>query len=167
MSDYYTPPIIIDTAREFFQGSIDIDLCSDEKANGLVEAKTFFTDYRQFDSNSIAGCNIWCNPPYQRDFITTFFVDWYPTAISKALDNGCEILTLVNAQTSAKWFHSLLKNSDSIGFFYKRISFVHPDSLEIIKGNRYDQMIFMGSKDAGASQRFYNSFGSLAAIIDR
>lgn len=165
MANYYTPPHIIVSAKSFFGGAIDLDLCSDPTANTIVEAGGFLTDYTQFDPRKAFGLSLWCNPPYERDFISKFFCDWYVKNIPIALDNGCEILTLVNTQSSARWFHSLLGCSNSIGFFKKRISFIDPDSLLIIKGNRYDQSLFMSSGRVDAHTRLKKAFAEQVKLM--
>lgn len=165
MSDYYTPNHIIAAAKNFFDNNtIDIDLCSDPIANTIVEADKFLTDYRKFAYRDEFDRSLWCNPPYERDFITPFF-EWYAKHIPIAIDNGCEILTLVNTQSSARWFQSLLHGSDSIGFFKKRISFIDTKTLIPVPGNRYDQTLFMSSSKTDSHFRFLKAFGSQAKII--
>lgn len=164
MSNYYTPRPIIDCAENFFGDTINLDLCSDHVANKIVKAKVFLSDYRTFKPESAYNLSIWCNPPYERDFITEFF-NWYAKNIPIAVENGCEILTLVNTQSSAKWYHSLLNGADSIGFFKKRIQFINPATLEIENNNRYDQSLFMSSPKIDSHLRLLESFGSLAKII--
>lgn len=165
MSDYYTPLPVIKSAKKFFGGAIDLDICSDHVANTIVEAKTFLTDFRDFAPRQSHDLSIWCNPPYERNFITHFFCDWYVKHIPIAVENGCEILTLVNTQSSAKWFHSLLHGSDSIGFFKQRISFIHPQTLLPVSGNRYDQTLFMSSPKLDSHLRLLEAFGTQAKII--
>lgn len=164
MSDYYTPPDIIASATEFFGGEINLDLCSDPIANRTVQAHVFYTDYTLLAPRSTYGISMWCNPPYQRDFITPFF-EWYAKHIPIAVENGCEILTLVNTQSSAKWYHSLLAGSDSMAFFKKRISFIDPETLEPVKNNRYDQTLFMSSAKTDAHLRLLQAFRGQAKII--
>lgn len=165
MSDYYTPNVIIVAARNFFENdTINIDLCSDHVANTIVKADRFLTDYCQFSPRDEYNRSLWCNPPYQRDFITPFF-EWYAKHIPIAVENGCEILTLVNTQSSAKWYHSLLASSDSMAFFKKRISFIDPETLEPVKNNRYDQTLFMSSAKTDAHLRLLQAFRCQAKII--
>lgn len=165
MSNYYTPLDIITPAKYFFGGAIDLDLCSDSTANTIVEAKNFLTDYTQFAPRQVSGLSLWCNPPYERGFISTFFVDWYAKHIPIAIENGCEILTLVNTQSSARWYHALLECSDSIGFFKKRISFIDPATLLVVSGNRYDQTLFMSSGRVDAHSRLETAFNDQAKLI--
>lgn len=160
MSNYYTPPEIVKPAKSFFiGGEIDLDLCSDDKANTIIEARNFLTDYVDFAPWKVEGLNIWCNPPYDRGFITPFFVDWYEKHISIAVEErGCEILTLVNTQSSARWYHVLLNCSTAMAFFKKRVAFIHPDLMIPIVGNRYDQTLFMWSRRDDAFERFNKAF---------
>lgn len=164
MSDYYTPDSIISLVKVFFGGTIDIDLCSDHVANTIVEADQYLTDYRDFAPRDSHNLSLWCNPPYERGFITPFF-EWYAKHIPIAVDNGCEILTLVNTQSSARWFHSLVVGSDSIGFFKKRIAFISPQSLLPVPNNRYDQTLFMSSAKIDSHLRLVEAFSKQAKII--
>ena len=165
MSDYYTPNHIIVAAKNFFEnGSIDIDLCSDRVANTIVGADRFLTDYRQFSHRDEYNRSLWCNPPYERNFITPFF-EWYAKHIPIAIENGCEILTLVNTQSSARWFQSLMHGSDSIAFFKKRISFIDTKTLLPVAGNRYDQTLFMSSSKLDAHLRLIQAFGTQSKIL--
>lgn len=165
MADYYTPNHIIQLAKDFFlEGTIDIDLCSDPVANTIVEAKKYFTDYRHFAPRDAHNLSIWCNPPYDRQFITPFF-QWYSKHIPIAIENGCEILCLVNTQSSANWYHYLLNCSDSIGFFKRRISFIDTQTLLPTSGNRYDQTLFMSSPKVDSHLRLLDAFGTQAKII--
>jgi hypothetical protein len=168
MSNYYTPLEIVKPAKLFFPGgAIELDLCSDERANTIIKAQKFLTDYTEFAPRKVEGLNIWCNPPYERDFITPFFVDWYEKHISIAVEEkGCEILTLVNTQSSARWYHVLLNCSTAMAFFKKRIAFIDPETMQPVKGNRYDQTLFMWSRRDDAFNRFEKSFHSQARAIN-
>lgn len=165
MSDYYTPPSVIKAAKNFFGGVINLDICSDSVANTIVKAETFLTDFTDFAPHKSHDISIWCNPPYERDFITHFFCDWYAKNIPIAIENGCEILTLVNTQSASKWYQSLLCGSDSIGFFKQRISFIDTTTLKPVTNNRYDQTLFMSSPKVDADIRLLQAFSSQAKII--
>lgn len=170
--DYYTPPNIIGAAREFYSGyssseprsNIDVDLCSDSKANTIVRADNYYTDYNKFNPEEADELNIWCNPPYDREFITPFF-NWYGDKIPTAVENRCQILTLVNVQSSAKWFHILMNCSDAVAIFRKRIAFISPETMKPANNNRYDQMMFMSSTRMTATVDFIKAFHGLARVI--
>lgn len=162
--DYYTPPNIIKAANEFYTGEIDLDLCSDYTANSIVKARKFYIDYTAFNPEKVEGLNIWCNPPYDREFITPFF-NWYADKIPTAVENGCQILTLVNVQSSAKWFHILMNCSHAVAVFKKRIAFISPETMKPATNNRYDQMLFMSSSRMMATVDFIKAFHGLAKVI--
>ena len=164
MSDYYTPAHIIQAAVDFFGSEISLYLCSDETANKTVKANVFYTDYTALASASAYRLSIWCNPPYTREFITPFF-EWYAKHIPIAIENGCEVLTLVNTQSSAKWFHSLLNGSDSMAVFKKRIAFINPETLLPATNNRYDQTLFMSSPRCDANSRLCKAFRGQAKVV--
>lgn len=163
--DYYTPPNIIKAAKEFYQSEkIDVDLCSDSSANTIVQAEKYYTNYAEFNPDLVSDLNIWCNPPYDREFITPFFT-WYADRIPASIDNGCQILTLVNVQSSAKWFHVLMNCSDAVAVFKKRIAFISPTTMLPASNNRYDQMLFMSSRRVNSTVEFIKALHGLAKVI--
>lgn len=61
-AEYYTPPEIIELARKTM-GSIDLDPCSNNYAQGYIKAKEFWTKEDNGLKRPWAG-NVWLNPPY-------------------------------------------------------------------------------------------------------
>ncbi|MEH1775084.1 DNA N-6-adenine-methyltransferase [Nostoc sp.] len=65
--EHYTPTSIIEMAREVL-GDIDLDPCSSETANKIVQAKKYFT--KECNGLRLGWCSedreplsVWCNPP--------------------------------------------------------------------------------------------------------
>src|SRR6266700_2089374 len=64
-TEWYTPRKYVDAAREVM-GSIDCDPASNDLANEIVQAKTYYTKETDGYNKRWHG-NVWLNPPYGFD----------------------------------------------------------------------------------------------------
>lgn len=105
--EWYTPPLYIEAVRRVL-GSIDLDPASNEYANQIIGAKTFYTQADDGLTKPWPG-RWFCNPPYGRAaggkssqaLWTAYGVAQYRAGISEA---G---IMLINAATGNKWFDPL------------------------------------------------------------
>ena len=151
--EWYTPPHIIKMTREVM-GSIDCDPASCEMAQSYIEADTYFTKDDDGLSKKWEG-RVFMNPPFSRNKITRF--------IRKLLtcEGVTEYICLTNNSTSAHWAQMVLRRSDYICFFSKRLRFISPD-LEVADSPTQGQMICYRGKNW---KKFIDVFGSQGVIL--
>jgi ParB family chromosome partitioning protein len=156
--EFFTPDFIIESARKVM-GSIDLDPASCEAANGIVKATKFYTKEISGLRQDWAG-NVWLNPPYSVGNMMPF-VD--KLVYNLGINGGfvTQAFLLCNAQTSAKWFHKALQNSDYMLIFDKRISFISADTMEQKKGNDRSQILFYYGRMWGKVEAEFRKYGSL------
>jgi len=117
-NEWYTPSEYADMAREVM-GSIDLDPASNEQANQVIKAATFYTKDDDGLKKQWSG-NVWLNPPYSRDLMPAF-VDKLKQSY---IDGDVESAILVSHNnTDTAWFHNLASVANAICFPKKRIKF--------------------------------------------
>ena len=121
-NEWYTPPEFILSAVEVF-GGIDCDPASSDKANEIVQARTYYTkDNSGLDkANKWAG-NVWMNPPYAGSLIGKF-IDRY---VYEVLEGNIYGIVLVNNATETDWFGKLVSVSNAVVFTRSRVKFLDP-----------------------------------------
>lgn len=118
-NNWFTPPWILDSVYKFYDGSIDLDPFY--HPDSLVKATTTYTEKEDGYKQPWSG-NVYANPPYSRPNLGL--------ATEKAKKEyqdtpGIQILMLIPAYTSTKWFQENVFNSAAAVLFYnKRISFL-------------------------------------------
>lgn len=121
-SEWYTPPTIINAARQVFT-TIDLDPASCALANLNVKAKKFYTAHDDGLKQEWFG-NVWLNPPYSRNLIEKFA----DKVISQYLcGNIYSAIVLTGACTETKWFVKLAHAADVTCFLTGRVKFLQPD----------------------------------------
>jgi hypothetical protein len=105
----YTPPEVMKIIHDFFGDfGIDLDPCSCEKANTIVQAKRIFTKETDGYIQDWKAKTLFCNPPFGRS--KPALRHWTPKIINENKKGNFEVglyLTPVNACT--KWFSPLWK----------------------------------------------------------
>ena len=135
--EWYTPPNIIDRAREVL-GHIDVDPASNLIAQEWIKADTFFTE----DTNGLDKPwkgKVWVNPPYSSSLIKKFtkkFLDEYING------NVVEGIMLTNQGTDTQFNIPLQKGLQA--YTNGRISFLQPDLTEKGKGSRGSLFTYLG-----------------------
>lgn len=66
-NEHYTPPAICDRAR-LVLGGIDLDPCSNDRANTLVQADRYFSADQDGFNQDWRARTLWMNPPGGRQF---------------------------------------------------------------------------------------------------
>ena len=114
-NEWYTPKHIIESVKAVM-GEIDLDPASSEMANGIVQAKDYYTTKDDGLRQDWHG-RVWLNPPYSQPEITNFA----KAVTSKSYD---EIMILVNNATETDWFRMMAEPSNAICFINKRLRFI-------------------------------------------
>ena len=89
---------------------------------------------------------VWINPPFNP------MTPW----VDKVLEEhaaGLDIVLLCNAATGTLWFRKLAEVAAQIRFTTGRVSFLHPETGEQMKGNNAAQAIFVLSHTRAYDER--------------
>lgn len=119
-NEWYTPAELIEAARSAM-GSIDVDPASNDIAQKVVKAGTYYTA----ETNGLDktwGGNVWMNPPYASDLIGKF-VD----KLIAERQNYRQAIVLVNNATETEWFNKIISISSAVCFPKSRVKFYMPD----------------------------------------
>lgn len=114
-NEWYTPHEFVDSVKVVL-GKIDLDPASNEKANTIIKAETFYTE----DDDGLSmewGGRIFMNPPYSSALIKAFCDKF----VNSKIEEG---IVLVNNATETGWFQSLLSKSDAICLVEGRIKYL-------------------------------------------
>ncbi len=151
-AEWYTPSVYIEAARELM-GAIDVDPASNEFANQVVKARTFYTPKTNGLTKRWPG-RVWLNPPYKGDgprFIARL-LEQYQSGVTT------EAVLLVNANTEATWFQPLYDYL--ICFTDHRIRFYNQNgaSSQPTQGNAF---VYFGRQ----RQRFIEVFRRFGTVV--
>lgn len=112
--EWYTPEQYIEAAR-LVMGSIDLDPASNEFANEVVQAETYFDEETDGLMQEWFG-NIWLNPPYSTALVKDFTEKLTNSEFEQAI-------VLVNNATETAWFRKMIDNASAVVFTTGRIKF--------------------------------------------
>jgi len=135
-------------------GSITLDPASCAAAQEVDQADVFFTVKEDGLSRSWFG-NAWLNPP---------FVSWGQKFIEKLLEefDGGRVhqgIVLVNAATSASWFHKLLERF-AVCLVKRRIQFWRPDRGST-SPTKSQAIFYLGPN----VEQFRSTFGRVGIVV--
>lgn len=177
MSDeHYTPHKYVELARQTM-GGIDLDPCSNEVANGVVNAGHILTindDCLSIENwmkvtASERPVNVFMNPPYSRKagtakpYVNKLISQWESGVVSQAI-------ILLNNSTANKWWQPLWKFPHC--FVSPRIAFLDQD-LQVQDSPRYDNVFILLPKERTlirsnntSSSRFEELFSSVGHVTN-
>jgi phage N-6-adenine-methyltransferase len=120
--EWYTPPDVVEDAREVM-GAIDLDPASNDTAQQVVRAGTYYTAETDGLAREWRG-RVFCNPPYKDGLIDKF--------VAKLVEehkagNVPEAVLLVHSRTDTAWFHEAARAAAAICFTRGRVPFQRPD----------------------------------------
>ena len=120
--EWYTPATFVEPARALFGGAIDLDPCSCEAANQVIQARQFYTVEDDGLSQDWFG-RVWLNPPYETRGVSAF-VD----RLSSQYQCGhvIEAVTLTNNATETRWFGALVEHASAVVFVRGRVRYWRP-----------------------------------------
>jgi hypothetical protein len=123
-NEWNTPAEYVPLARDVL-GGIDIDPASNQVAQQVVRATTFFTKEDDGLTKAWRG-SVWCNPPYAQPLISHF-----ADKMVSELENGnvSAGIMLTHNYTDTTWFHKLEARAAKICFTKGRIRFESADGL--------------------------------------
>ena len=155
--EWYTPSEYIDAAK-LVMGGIDIDPATNETAQGIIQAKTFYTKQQDGLQHDWFG-RLWLNPPYGKQCVA--FVS---RAINQfEIGNLDEGILLLNSNSSdSSWWQPLWDYT--LCFFNGRINFYSLDGELKNNSTHGTCFVYLGTKHR---QEFKDTFGKLGAIVRR
>lgn len=118
-NEWYTPPDIIERAREAM-GGIDCDPASSPLANRNVKAETFYTAADDGLSRPWHG-RVWLNPPYSNPLCGQFAEAVALRFERKEIEQAC---VLVNNATETGWFVSMSSAASSLCLLQGRVKYL-------------------------------------------
>lgn len=142
--EWFTPPKWIELARKTM-GSIDLDPASNEEANKIVKAESFYTKDQDGLSQNWFG-NVWLNPPFSAGLISKFadkVIDQYP--------NYEQAIIITDNCTETNWWQSLAKNACCILFVKTRIRFLNPNGSPGPYPYRGQTIFYLGPNQGAAA----------------
>lgn len=121
-SDHRTPLALFQNLGHF-----DLDVASSDE-NALCSR--YYTEEDDGLTSPWIGERIWCNPPYNDT------KSWIEKGIVELSKERCkEIVYLLPARTSTKWFKLAFETAYKIQFIHGRLNFAGPHSIDGGKAN--------------------------------
>lgn len=155
VEEWYTPQEYIEAARTVL-GTIDLDPASNDVAQTIVNAITYFT----IDDNGLEKPwtgSVWLNPPYSRNKIGNFvekLVSEYTSG------NISQAITLTNNATDTRWGQLLLANCTAICMFSGRIKFLNRELKPLRKPLQGQMACYFGT-NAQLFKEAFSNFGTV------
>ena len=119
-NEWYTPREFIEAAR-LAMGSIDVDPASNDIAQKIVKAETYYTAETNGLDKTWEG-NVWLNPPYASDLIGRF-----ADKLLEQRKHYKQAIVLVNNATETEWFNKIISVASAVCFPKGRVKFYMPD----------------------------------------
>ena len=153
--EWYTPALYVDAAREVM-GRIDLDPASNDEANEIVKAGTYYTEEMDGLSQEWFG-NVWLNPPYG-SACRAFIERTITLKIEGRIDQA---VILVNANSNdTGWFRPLWDHL--LCFTYGRVNFYGPNGQE--SGPTHGScFVYLGDR----AEEFKRVFSKIGAVVKR
>jgi phage N-6-adenine-methyltransferase len=97
-----TPSSVVSDVIAFFDGSLDLDPCSNDIENPNVPAKKVYTESMNGLSHDWIADSVFMNHPYSNS------KEWVPYAVKKYEGgNSKEMILLIKLDVSTKWWNSV------------------------------------------------------------
>ncbi len=178
-SDWMTPPWIVSSIRATFGGKIDLDPASSDMANeNFVHAGHYYTEEQDGLAQPWFG-NVFLNSPWGYTIRHGKQKSSQLVWLEKAREElaRCEVNALVTinqAAVSQSWFEYLLQKG-LVCFPRRRISFMSPETLKPVSGNKYASAITLlrgrGCVNVNdwteMSWRFVQQFSGMGTVMQR
>ena len=135
--EWYTPSWLIERVRRFYDDKLDLDPASDESANQMVGADTFYTREDDGLQKEWFG-NVWLNHPYGRKEND----QWSNKIIHARWEGADQVTGICYASTSEKWCNRIITTADVICFISGRIKFIDARTGEPGGSSQKGSMIY-------------------------
>ena len=160
-----TPPKYVNAIKRFWNGSIDLDPCSNEYS--IVHARTEFRlpEHNGLEESWNFYDKIYVNPPYGSDReLGTTIKDWLAKCAITHNETGAEIIALIPvAPNTRHWKNYIFGQATSICFLYDtRLRFLE-DGMESGKGAPMACCLIYWGHDKNG---FFDNFIEYGAVVD-
>ena len=158
-NEWYTPPYIIDAAREVM-GGIELDPASCAMAQETVRADRYYSKEDDGLSQEWKARTVWLNPPFGKDYGS--LDAWIDKLINECKSgNARTSIALLPSSIHTSGFHSLC--GYPICFTRKRVRFIRPYEDQC-QSNLYGNVfVYLGSNE----QKFIEVFSKLGTVVKR
>lgn len=155
-NEWYTPAEYIDRARRVL-GGFDVDPASNEAAQGVVRAGTYFTA----ETNGLAqewNGRVWLNPPYAQPLISQFM-----EKLRDEVQSGrcSDAIALTHNYTDTRWFQDTANLASAICFTRGRIRFYSP-SGDVASPTQGQAFFYFGNNIDG----FRAEFSEIGFVVE-
>lgn len=120
--EWYTPPEVMDLAREVFGREVELDPCSCEVAQRVVQARAWWGVEENGLGRDWRAETLWLNPPYSG---AARWVDQVVGEVDAGRVRHALVLTLNSTET--EWCQTLLGYASAVAFPHGRIRFLAAD----------------------------------------
>jgi phage N-6-adenine-methyltransferase len=156
---WYTPEKYINSARNVFGGTIDLDPFSSNKANETVKATRIFTEKDDGCLQDWNAKTVWLNPPYgplMKIAVNKFLTELQKSSFEQAI-------ILCNNSTDTGWFKKLADTANALCFTDHRISFIAVDGKKSSVNTRGQCFLYYGN----GIDKFYREFSQYGLIVTK
>ena len=150
----YTPAPYVEAARRAM-GAINVDPASNDRAQVIVQADTYYTQKDSGLDKPWRGA-VFLNPPYNSGLIEKFIGKLF---VEIEAGNTTSAVLLTNNNTDTRWFHDSAAMATAICLTKGRIKFYKPDSSEVSPTN--GQAFFYFGSDLSAFKREFSPIGAV------
>lgn len=137
---YSTPPEFVEwLERKFVHTQFTLDPCATKQT---AKAPMYFNRKQDGLKQSWAGHHVFCNPPHGKGqsmkwLSKAFHEVFVSTSVAKSA------YVLLRADTSALWFQKYAPKASYVILPTPRISYLHPETLQPVKGNSIGAAVFV------------------------
>ena len=153
-NDWYTPPRILDAARNAM-GWINLDPASSDVAQTLVKADHYFTEEDDGLTKDWFG-SVWLNPPYAKGWVKKFMDKLHHEYIYGEVTQA---IALVNNGTETVWFQGAASGCSAICLPKGRIRYLTAD-LSSSNGPLQGQVLMYFGRDVNSFVRSFADTGA-------
>lgn len=157
-TEWYTPAEYIEAARSVM-GGIDLDPASNELANDIVKADSYFSVDNDGLTQDWNG-NVWLNPPYAQPYIADFI---HKLVEQHTNGNVRQAILLTHNNTDTRWFLEAAENCSAICFTTGRVKFYAPNGT--IAAPASGQAFFYFGPAKAAFKDVFNEVGIVMELV--
>lgn len=154
-NEWGTPPIYIESARKVM-GDIHVDPASNERAQSIVKAETYYTKENS-GLDKLWNGNVWLNPPYGRGEAMPFCKQLTESYVGGFVKQS--IVLTNNVSDTAWWVATIGQHCTAICQPDHRIAFINPETGLPERGNDRNQLFAYLGNNVGSFIAEFSQYG--------